>query len=169
MRTDILKTPEWLNATAIKGPKALRNEQMQPGLHTTKTPPTKQINKIRKFYSVHQVILCVCVCVSYTLCSAKGMWKKVLFLHNWLKINSWHYLHLPKSTAQPSAPSPEVAGQAMERKIPTVKYVVDWNSQEFEQLFLGNQSIIFNNYWITTLFHISLLQLNQGLLFYCFY
>lgn len=112
---------------------------------------------------------CVCVCVSYTLCSAKGMWKKVLFLHNWLKINSWHYLHLPKSTAQPSAPSPEVAGQAMERKIPTVKYVVDWNSQEFEQLFLGNQSIIFNNYWITTLFHISLLQLNQGLLFYCFY
>lgn len=51
--------------------------------------------------------------MSSILCSTKGMWKrKVLFLRNWLEINSWHYLNLPQNTAQPSAPSPEVVGQA---------------------------------------------------------
>lgn len=95
--------------------------------------------------------------------------KNPLFSHNWLKINYWHYLNLPKNTAQPSAPSPEAEGQAVERKIATVKCVVDCISQEFKQLFLGYRSSLFNNYLIIILFHISLLQLSQGLLFSCFY
>lgn len=84
-------------------------------------------------------------------------------------MDCWHYLHLPKNTAQPSAPSPEVEGQAVERKITTVECVVDCISQEFKQLFLGYQSRLFNNYLITILSHISLLQLSQGLLFSCLY
>lgn len=155
---------------------------MQPWLHKTKK--TLQ-NKLIKSENSTQYTRWFFFCGLHPVFYKRNV-KKVLFLHNWLKINTWHYLHLPKNTAQPSAPSPEVVGQAMKRKIPGVKYVVDWNSQEFKQLILGNQSIIFHllfhiilwsNYImnniilfnIILLLHISLLQLNQGLLFYCFY
>lgn len=145
MRIDTLKIQKCLNATAF------RNEQILPWVQK------KLINKIllRWFFFVSYIILC----------SAKT---QPSFSHKWLKRNYWQYLHLPKNTAQPSAPSPEAEGQAVERKIATVKCVADCISQEFKQLFLGYQSRLCNNYLITILFHISLLQLSQGLLFSCF-
>lgn len=148
--------PKWLNATAIQGTKEFRNEQTQPWLHITKNP--LQNSLIKSEYSTQYTTWLVFLWQLHPVFYKRNV-KISLFLQNWLKINSWHYLHLPKNTAQPSAPSPEVVGQAMERK--KEKYVADWNSQEFKQLLLGNQSITLSNYWITNLFHISLLQLSQ--------